>query len=101
MVVEYRSNNSGGYWWLDDDQWRKLEASGWNVAWVKDNPKIANKPGEDRWLGALATKASKEFPTTEDAITEWSSVTGLDPGEMGCECCGRPHQFYEEDDEEE
>ena len=31
--VEYNSNNSGGNWWLSDDDWRKLEAAGWTVAW--------------------------------------------------------------------
>lgn len=32
--VEYDSNNSGGSWWLSDDDWRALEAAGWKVAWA-------------------------------------------------------------------
>ena len=34
MYVEYSSNNSGGSWWLNDKQWRALEAAGWKVAWM-------------------------------------------------------------------
>jgi hypothetical protein len=31
--VEYESNNSGGSWWLNDDDWKALEKAGWVVAW--------------------------------------------------------------------
>lgn len=31
--VEYGSNNSGGEWWLSDEQWRALELAGWEVVW--------------------------------------------------------------------
>lgn len=31
MKVEYSSNNSGGSWWLSDDNWRALEEAGWTV----------------------------------------------------------------------
>ncbi len=34
MYVEYCSNNSGGDWWLSDDDWKALEKNGWKVAWV-------------------------------------------------------------------
>ena len=34
MYVEYNSNNSGGGWWLDDQDWKALEAAGWKVAWA-------------------------------------------------------------------
>jgi hypothetical protein len=33
MRVEYRSNNSGGSWWLKDEDWKALEAAGWKVIW--------------------------------------------------------------------
>ena len=33
MKVEYSSNNSGGSWWLSDDDWRKLEKAGWEIQW--------------------------------------------------------------------
>lgn len=32
--VEYDSNNSGGSWWLTDDDWRALEKAGWKVEWA-------------------------------------------------------------------
>lgn len=32
-TVEYDSNNSGGRWWLDDEDWRALEDAGWFVNW--------------------------------------------------------------------
>jgi hypothetical protein len=34
MYVEYDSNNSGGSWWLEDADWRRLEEAGWVVAWA-------------------------------------------------------------------
>lgn len=34
MYVEYDSNNSGGHWWLKDEDWKALEAAGWIVAWA-------------------------------------------------------------------
>lgn len=33
--VEYSSNNSGGHWWLTDDDWKQLELAGWKVAWCR------------------------------------------------------------------
>ena len=35
MYVLYDSNNSGGSWWLGDEQWKALEAAGWKVAWER------------------------------------------------------------------
>ena len=34
--VEYDSNNSGGNWWLDDNDWKALEAAGWKVDWESE-----------------------------------------------------------------
>lgn len=31
--VEYNSNNSGGSWWLRDEDWKHLEEAGWEVQW--------------------------------------------------------------------
>jgi hypothetical protein len=33
MYIEYESNNSGGSWWLSDDDWKALEKAGWKVKW--------------------------------------------------------------------
>jgi len=34
MLVEYKSNNSGGSWWLKDEDWLNLDKAGWEVKWV-------------------------------------------------------------------
>jgi hypothetical protein len=33
MKVAYTSNNSGGNWWLKDEDWKALEKAGWYVEW--------------------------------------------------------------------
>ena len=33
-IVEYESNNSGGDWWLSDNDWLTLARAGWMVEWV-------------------------------------------------------------------
>lgn len=85
-TIAYKSNNSGGDWWLDDDDWRNLERLGWVVDW-KDS----------RWLGALAVSAKREGVTMEQAREEFYAATGQTGYEEGCSCCGAPHWFSEED----
>jgi len=95
MIVEYTSNNSGGSWWLTDEDWKNLEKAGWTVDWAKTSKhksKYLDKGGE-RWLGALATSAKKEFLSVDCAIAEWEHITGQSAGDEGCECCGQPHSF--------
>lgn len=87
MKVEYSSNNSGGSFWLSDQNWRDLEAAGWTVEWCKE-----------RWLGTLATRASREGLTLGAAIAEWEDVTGENSSDLGCSCCGTPHSFHFEGD---
>ncbi len=84
VKVEYISNNSGGNWWLSDNDWYNLEKAGWEVEWE-----------EERRLEALAIKASKEFESLEQGIDEWEEITGENSADEGCECCGIPHRFYE------
>src|SRR5690348_13992879 len=85
--VEYDSNNSGGSWWLNDEDWIALEKAGWKVEWARlehaytdegnyvydtdGSPKLVphghgnNKFGasfvskDGRYLGALAKGAYK------------------------------------------
>ena len=90
MQVIYSSNNSGGSWWLSDDQWRALEGAGWSVDW---------RP--ERWLGALATVATRSGLSRSEAILEWAAATGEDPSDPGCSCCGPPHNFYEDHGDED
>jgi hypothetical protein len=87
MRVEYSSNNSGGNWWLSDEDWKALENAGWNVQW------------DARWLGALATSATIEVEQPQDAIDSFESVTGQRASAIGCTCCGPPHNFYYTDED--
>ncbi len=94
MLVKYSSNNSGGRWWLTDENWLALEAAGWKVRWVKNEEVgLFRKEGEDRWLGALAKEAEKEFETPGAAMREFEKVTGQTASDEGCNCCGAPHSF--------
>lgn len=125
--VEYDSNNSGGHWWLKDEDWKALEAAGWKVVWhwltpdydasgndVSDSdgtPKLVlksestsqyvwdkdAKPG-DRWLGALASHAYRTGLSLREAAAEWERVTSGCATDAGCACCGQPHRFTEYDD---
>jgi len=100
MKVEYSSNNSGGYWWLKDEDWLALEEAGWTVEWVKDSGcRLRDKDGT-RFLGALATKSCREGLSLGDAIKEWEEVTGKSSAALGCSCCGVPHSFTDYDDED-
>lgn len=127
MLVEYQSNNSGGYWWLGDKDWIKLEEAGWTIEWgglyfcndtfgqdkitpyvVKCNKEHCEghirftshtqMTDKDRWLGCLAREAHKEFDTIGEAIKEFEEVTGQDASDEGCNCCGAPHRFAWDDD---
>jgi hypothetical protein len=116
--VEYDSNNSGGSWWLDDEDWKKLEAAGWVVEWANLKPQFKNKdyvrrpdgipeliPGKDafvtadkdgvpRWLGAIAKRAYKpNCESLREAADEWEQITGKSATDAGCPCCGQPHNF--------
>lgn len=91
--VEYSSNNSGGDWWLKDEDWKALEAAGWVIHWIKDAPDPYTKKTEERWLGALAKEAHRVGLTMGQAIAEWERVTGQNSADLGCACCGAPHSF--------
>lgn len=91
-ITKYSSNNSGGDWWLTDKDWHKLEKAGWKVDWVKNQNRTVFKTTDGRWLGALATEATRELPL-EQAISEWEKITGQRADAPGCSCCGQPHSF--------
>jgi hypothetical protein len=120
MKIEYSSNNSGGEWWLKDKDWIALEAAGWSVPWgglaycgYEGDAKFCPKPRcakgkcgghpkfkshtemtkADRWLGALAREASKEFKSVDEAKADFERITGQDTEAEGCRCCGEPHYF--------
>lgn len=94
--VEYSANNSGGGWWLSDDDWYALERAGWIVDWYKDQTDWNGRPYPDgQFLGALATRAFLPHATESEAIESWQNATGQWASEIGCECCGPPHDFWE------
>jgi hypothetical protein len=128
-VVEYSSNNSGGGWWLKDQDWRALEAAGWHVEWggnwycsngrmFSSHPnQTPEKPPEtrcpegkckghrmyesadavvqadNRYLGDLASHATRTGLSLADAIAEFERTTHQDTSDEGCNCCGPPHSF--------
>ena len=100
MIVEYDSNNSGGGWWLKDEDWHNLEKAGWIIEWYKDKKDTGWTYTDDRWLGALATGAKKDSPSPRDAILEFEKITGQDASAEGCNCCGPPHSFSWDDEED-
>lgn len=90
--IEYASNNSGGEWWLSDDQWKALEEGGWVVEWFAHE--TGEYPRGERWLGALASSAHKEnVSSMKEAVEEWERLTGAYSTDAGCACCGPPHNF--------
>ena len=94
MKIEYSSNNSGGAWWLTDENWLALEAAGWKVEWVRDRTDgFFGCDRDGRWLGALAKEASKDFDSPAEAIREFERITGQNASDEGCNCCGAPHSF--------
>lgn len=95
MKVEYSSNNSGGSWWLSDEDWRALEKAGWKVQWLKDDEfykPFLTKDG--RYLGCLAKRATLEgVGSLQEAVAAWEAATALSSTDAGCPCCGQPHDF--------
>jgi hypothetical protein len=115
MKIEYSSNNSGGSWWLSDKDWEKLRKAGWEVQdYVHVCREVERKIAEGdsevlrfdprrwysqdakgvyRYLGAIATKATKNFETPAEAMREFEKITGQSVMDEGCNCCGAPHSF--------
>lgn len=94
MKINYRSNNSGGSWWLKDDHWKALESAGWRVPWAKDQEdRMFMDEDGIRYMGALAVEAELECETPADAIRSFEKVTGMEASAEGCNCCGPPHSF--------
>ena len=93
--VRYETNNSGGHWWLKDEDWKALEKAGWKVTWAKDDESYKKSIDEEgRFLGSLAHEAEKDFGNLRDAILEFERITGQKATDEGCNCCGAPHTFW-------
>lgn len=101
-VAEYSSNNSGGSWWLSDDDWKELEKGGWVVDWVADQEDTGScrSDSDGRWLGALAcsaylvVEARTESGAESKAIAAFEDATIQSLTDEGCSCCGPPHSMY-------
>lgn len=128
MYVEYDSNNSGGHWWLKDEDWHALEKAGWIVRWAwlceKYNtsgaeylrekngvPKLEKKDlakekyswdkieEGGRYMGALSKTAYKpDCSSLREAAEEFDRITSQCSTDAGCPCCGQPHNFTLYDD---
>lgn len=96
-VIEYHSNNSGGSWWLSDEDWKALDEAGWQVDWYADRADDSGLVSGDRFLGGLASSASKQTDDPNAALAEWERLTGQNAADLGCSCCGPPHSFTYED----
>lgn len=117
MYITYSSNNSGGNWWLKDEDWFNLEKAGWKIEWYplttgydKNGHVMIDENGlpdlfedscgvgieDGRLVGALADSAYRFGLTMRQAIKEWENITGKDADAKGCSCCGSPHNFSEE-----
>ena len=82
FVVEYYSNNSGGYEWMSDSDWDALEANGWTV-----NGRYAT----------IVVRAKTWQNAQRNAKARWSkALPDQSVNAMGCSCCGAPHRFITE-----
>lgn len=101
MKVEYSSNNSGGHWWLTDEDWYALEKAGWKVRWAASDEFQSTYLGNDgKYMGALATYATlPECASLREAAQSWERATKKSSTDAGCPCCGQPHNFTLYDDE--
>jgi hypothetical protein len=96
-ILEYDSNNSGGDWWLADKDWYAMEKDGWAINWFVDEEHWSAHLKDGRWLDALASKASIPVASLQDAkdkIRQWEKTTKQRVTDLGCSCCGQPHNFY-------
>jgi hypothetical protein len=93
--ITFSENNSGGCWWLKQEQYANL----FKVWW---------KPGRECYDGTVrgASRIIVLDAIDEDvalaaasklAIMEWEKATGENADEIGCTCCGPPYQFYDWD----
>lgn len=87
MPTILRLNNSGGgEIWLNSKDLAALRAAGWSYGGVLYD----GSPYEMRT--ALPLDAARD---------EFERLTGFDGFERGCDCCGPPFRFYEEEEESE
>lgn len=96
-TIEYDTSNSGGSYWLSDADWQALAAAGWRVIWLRDATGRGPRACLENPLAItafLTVAAPDEWKAREIARDRWEDIVGQDPNSDGCECCGRPHDFF-------
>lgn len=86
--IKMRENNSGGSFWLTEQNYKDLFALGWEGEGIDPTNRYDGRVLINRVL-------SKRM-----ALAQFEDVTGYSPDEEGCECCGQPFYFVEYDDED-
>ena len=108
MIIEYRSNNSGGIWWLEEKEWEALEKAGWKVkrkgafVWTDNGDHAYDEEGYPIWdenkdekfkVSDVPQYAFFKSDSVTTALKSWQEATGMDVTDEGCNCCGAPHSF--------
>ena len=89
-TVTLSQNNSGGSFWLSPSDFDALVADGW----VEQEDTMSTST----W-GRVAGDLKLDVPVADEdaAVTiakiEFQRVTGQDPDDEGCNCCGPPFSF--------
>jgi hypothetical protein len=91
-TIHLHQNNSGGYFWLSDEQFDALLADGWRVA---SGLNFGGRAAQDLLLDV---PVADERAAITIAQIEFQRVTGEDPNAIGCTCCGPPFHFDIEDE---
>ena len=66
--------------------------------WETEHRLTAVKWSGNRWLGAAAMSAVKITDDPEAGVREFENLTNQSASDLGCNCCGQPHNFSYEDD---
>jgi len=78
--VTYYHTNSDGVDWLKEKDWLALEKAGWVLRDFSSGGRYS---------------VTKYGVKLHDAVDEWTKLTGACATDLGCPCCGPPHQFEE------
>jgi hypothetical protein len=88
FIVGMDENNSGGYYWLGEDDYKDLIDKGWTRGVEK-----YGYGGTETRVAHKTFEAASEDHAIELAKSEFEVVTGQRADAIGCTCCGRPFYF--------
>lgn len=92
QTVTLDQNNSGGYFWLSDEQFDALLADGWYVAEDSGQWRL-NSYGKRAQNLKLDVPVEREDHAVTIAKIEFERITGEQADAIGCTCCGPPFDF--------